>query len=257
MIKAGLDLGSVNTKLVVLDGKEKIHSQVVPSHFDSVRAGKTLLASWGEGIALSTGRDRGDLHDFAHNLVVTGYGRVSFPEGKVITEITCQARGCHEYFPDISFILDVGGQDAKVIRKNALGKVTQFVMNDKCAAGTGRFLDVILRGLELTQEELETAAVANPMPINSMCTVFAESEVITLLAKGIPKPEVVAGLFRSTAKRLARFVESLAQPDQLIFTGGGAHYALLVRFLEQELKTKIMIPSEPEMTAALGAALLA
>lgn len=146
-----------------------------------------------------------------------------------------------------------------MIRKNGLGKVTQFVMNDKCAAGTGRFLDVILKGLELTPEELAMATHAKPMPINSMCTVFAESEVITLLAKGAPKPEVVAGIFRSTAKRLARFVESLAQPqpDCLIFAGGGAHYALLVHFLEQELKAKIVIPSEPELTVALGAALLA
>jgi predicted CoA-substrate-specific enzyme activase len=154
-------------------------------------------------------------------------------------------------------ILDVGGQDAKVIRKNGLGKVTQFVMNDKCAAGTGRFLDVILKGLELTQEELVMAVEAKPMTINSMCTVFAESEVINLLAKGAPKPEVVAGIFRSTAKRLARFVESLAQPNYLIFAGGGAHYKLLVKFLEQELKAEIVIPKEPELTVAIGAALLA
>lgn len=244
MIKAGLDLGSVNTKLVVYDGDERVYSKVVPSRFDSVGAGKALLANW---------------HDnkIAYDLVVTGYGRVSFPEGKVFTEITCQARGCHEYFPEVPLILDVGGQDAKVIRKNALGKVTQFIMNDKCAAGTGRFLDVMLKGLELTQEELAMAAETKPMMINSMCTVFAESEVITLLAKGIPKTEVAAGIFQSTAKRLARFVESIAQPDCLIFAGGGAHYTLLVKFLEQELKAKIVIPEEPELTAAIGAALLA
>lgn len=246
MRQAGLDLGSVNTKLVVIENGERVYSQVVPSRFDSVQAGITLLEAYVE-----VHREKPE------KLVVTGYGRVNFPEGRVITEISCQARGCHTYFPDNPFLLDLGGQDAKVIKKNAAGKVTQFIMNDKCAAGTGRFLDVILRGLDLTSEELELAIEAKPMPINSMCTVFAESEVITMLAKGIPKPEVIAGLFKSTAKRLANFVESVGHPECLIFTGGGAYYSLLVRFLEQELKGKVVIPPEPELTAALGAALLA
>lgn len=246
MKQAGLDLGSVNTKLVVIDNGERIYSQVLPSRFDSVQAGITLLQSYVE-----------EYGEKPERLVVTGYGRVNFPEGRVITEISCQGRGCHVFFPDYAYILDVGGQDSKVIRKNPAGKIIQFIMNDKCAAGTGRFLDVILKGLDLTTEELELAAEAKPMVINSMCTVFAESEVITLLAKGVPKPEVVAGLFKSTAKRLANFVESVGHPECLIFTGGGAHYELLVRFLEQELKEKVVIPPEPELTAALGAAFLA
>lgn len=246
MKRAGLDLGSVNTKLVVLDQKERVFCRVTPSRFDSVQAGITLLKEYIERHG-----------EKLEKLVVTGYGRVNFPEGRVITEITCQGRGCHEYFPEHAYILDLGGQDAKVIKKNAEGKIVQFIMNDKCAAGTGRFLDVILKGLDLNSKELDLAAKAKPMPINSMCTVFAESEVITMLAKGIPKPEVVAGLFKSTAKRLANFVESVGHPEDLIFTGGGAHYTLLVQFLEQELKRNVVIPSEPELTAALGAALLA
>ncbi len=246
MKQAGLDLGSVNTKLVVLQNGERVYSQVVPSRFDSVQAGLTLLKSY---VAENGEKPK--------KLVVTGYGRVNFPEGRVMTEITCQSRGCHAYFPDDSYILDLGGQDAKVIRKNSEGKVVQFIMNDKCAAGTGRFLDIILKGLDLTTEELDLAAEAKPMPINSMCTVFAESEVITMIAKGIPKPEVIAGLFKSTAKRLANFVESVGHPKCLIFTGGGAHYSLLVRFLEGELKENVVIPPEPELTVALGAALLA
>lgn len=245
MKQAGLDLGSVNSKLVVLENGERIYNQVLPSRFDSVQAGIDLLQAYRE--------EYGEKLD---KLVVTGYGRVNFPEGRVITEITCQARGCHAYFPDNEYILDLGGQDAKVIKKNPAGKIVQFMMNDKCAAGTGRFLDIILKGLDLTTEELDSAAAAKPMVINSMCTVFAESEVITMLAKGIPKPEVVAGLFQSTAKRLANFVESVGHPECLIFTGGGAHYTLLVRFLERELRIKTVIPPEPELTAALGAALL-
>lgn len=246
MKQAGLDLGSVNTKLVVLENGERIYSQMIPSRFDSVQAGITLLKIYRE-----------EHREKPEKLVVTGYGRVNFPEGRVMTEITCQGRGCHAYFPDYAYILDLGGQDAKVIKKNEEGKVVQFIMNDKCAAGTGRFLDVILKGLDLTAEELDLAAEAKAMPINSMCTVFAESEVITMLAKGIPKPEVVAGLFKSTAKRLANFIESVGHPKCLIFTGGGAHYTLLVRFLERELKGNVVIPPEPELTAALGAALFA
>jgi predicted CoA-substrate-specific enzyme activase len=246
MKQAGLDLGSVNTKLVVLENGEQVYRQVIPSRFDSVQAGISLLNTYAE--------EQGEK---LLNLVVTGYGRVNFPEGKVLTEISCQSRGSHAYYPEHSYILDLGGQDAKVIRKSAEGKVLQFIMNDKCAAGTGRFLDVILKGLDLTTQELALAAEAKPALINSMCTVFAESEVITMIAKGIPKPEVVAGLFKSTAKRLANFVNSAGQPETLIFTGGGAHYNLLVRFLKQELKVKIVIPPEPELTAALGAALLA
>ena len=246
MKQAGLDLGSVNTKLVVLENGERVYRQVILSRFDSVQAGITLLKTY----AVEHGEK-------PQKLVVTGYGRVNFPEGRVITEITCQGRGCHAYFPEYTYILDLGGQDAKVIKKNAAGKVIQFIMNDKCAAGTGRFLDVILKGLDLTAEELVLAAEAKPMPINSMCTVFAESEVITMLAKGSPKPEVIAGLFSSTAKRLTNFVESVGHPECLIFTGGGAHYNLLVHFLERELKEKVVIPPEPELTAALGAALLA
>ncbi|HZK55834.1 MAG TPA: acyl-CoA dehydratase activase [Desulfosporosinus sp.] len=246
MKQAGLDLGSVNTKLVVLENGDRIYSQVIPSRFDSVKAGINLLETYA-----------GKYGEKPEKLVVTGYGRVNFPEGRVITEITCQGRGCHDYFPDYAYILDLGGQDSKVIKKSAEGKIVKFIMNDKCAAGTGRFLDVILKGLELTSEELNLAAQAKPMPINSMCTVFAESEVITMLAKGIPKPEVVAGLFKSTAKRLANFIEAVGHPECLIFTGGGAHYNILVSFLERELKGKVVIPPEPELTAALGAALLA
>ena len=211
MITAGLDLGSVNTKLVIMDEEEPIFKTSVPSRFDSVTVGRELLANARQNYKLD-------------EVVVTGYGRVSFPESRVITEITCQARGCHYFQPGIAYILDLGGQDAKVIKKNDQGKVSSFVMNDKCAAGTGRFLDVIFKGLDLTPEDIDLALDAEPVPINSMCTVFAESEVITLLAKGTPKLSVLSGLFKSTATRLQHFIETQGQPEELIFTGGGAYY---------------------------------
>ena len=241
---AGLDLGSVNTKLVILDNDKPIFKKTVPSRFDPVTIGRELLE-----MAYREYEPEGT--------VVTGYGRVSFPESRVVTEITCQAKGCHYFYPGIPLILDLGGQDAKVIKKNANGKVISFVMNDKCAAGTGRFLDVIFKGLDLALSDIDLALEAQPVTINSMCTVFAESEVITLLAKGTPKLSVLAGLFKSTATRLARFIETQGQPDVMIFTGGGAYYRPLVHLLEIELSAKVVVPQEPELTAALGAALAA
>lgn len=245
MFAAGLDLGSVNTKLVVLADGIPIFKEIVPSRFDSLAVGTKLL----DNFAVKWGTP--------DKIVVTGYGRVSFPFGQMVTEISCQARGCHYHYPEQHFILDLGGQDSKVIKKTPKGKVMKFLMNDKCAAGTGRFLDVILKAMELRPEELSLPADVQPIGINSMCTVFAESEVITLLAKGIGKAEVIAGLFKSTAKRLACLVESMEQPDTLVFTGGGALYQPLNSYLEAELKTKVLIPPEPELTAALGAALIA
>lgn len=209
---------------------------------------------------MTTGRELLEkaLHEYEpEETVVTGYVRVSFPESRVVTEITCQAKGCHYFYPEIPFILDLGGQDAKVIKKNANGKVVSFVMNDKCAAGTGRFLDVIFKGLDLVPSDIESALEAEPVTINSMCTVFAESEVITLLAKGTPKLSVLAGLFKSTATRLARFIETQGQPEMLIFTGGGAYYQPLVHLLEKQLSAQVVVPPEQELTAALGAALTA
>lgn len=245
MIVAGLDLGSVNTKLVILDGDNKpLFKKTVPSKYDPVSVGRQLL----ESVRQEYGPEE---------VVVTGYGRVSFPERRVITEITCQARGCHYFYPEVSYILDLGGQDAKVLRKNAEGKVVNFVMNDKCAAGTGRFLDVIFKGLDLAPSDIDLALEAEPVTINSMCTVFAESEVISLLAKGTPKLSVLAGLFKSTATRLARFVETQGQPDVIIFTGGGAYYRPLIYQLEKQLSAKVVVPPEPELTAAYGAALSA
>ncbi|KLU60737.1 R-phenyllactate dehydratase activator [Peptococcaceae bacterium CEB3] len=244
MKTAGLDLGSVNTKLVILDDEEPLFKKAVPSRFDPVSVGRELL-----------NRAQQEYGPLA--TVVTGYGRVSFPQNRVVTEITCQAKGCHYFFPEVPYILDLGGQDAKVIKKNAQGKVVSFVMNDKCAAGTGRFLDVIFKGLDLRPEDTDPAAEVEPVPINSMCTVFAESEVITLLAKGTPKRSVVAGLFKSTATRLARFIETQGQPDTLVFTGGGAHYRPLVRLLAEQLTAEVVVPPEPELTAAFGAALIA
>lgn len=244
MIVAGLDLGSVNTKLVILDNDQPVLKRVVPSRFDPVSTGREILKTAGREYE-------------PKETVVTGYGRVSFPESRVVTEITCQAKGCHSFYPDIPFILDLGGQDAKVIKKNAQGKVVNFVMNDKCAAGTGRFLDVIFKGLNLCASDMDSALEAEPVTINSMCTVFAESEVITLVAKGTPKKAVLAGLFKSTATRLARFIETLGQPERLIFTGGGAYYQPLVRLLAKQLPAEVVVPPEPGLTAALGAALIA
>jgi predicted CoA-substrate-specific enzyme activase len=245
MIVAGLDLGSVNTKLVVLENDQPIIKKTVSSKFDPVSVGRDLLASVRHAYE-------------PEEIVVTGYGRVSFPESRVITEITCQARGCHYFYPDIPYILDLGGQDAKVIKKNEQGKVVNFIMNDKCAAGTGRFLDIIFKGLDLTPADINLVLEAEPVTINfNVYRICRIGSYHTLLAKGTPKISVLAGLFQSTATRLARFIETQGQPEVIIFTGGGAYYLPLVSLLAKQLSAKIVVPPEPELTAAYGAALSA
>ncbi|GAV24501.1 CoA activase [Carboxydothermus islandicus] len=238
---AGLDLGSTNSKLVIIKEDGSSTFKVVPTKYEPVKAGELLLKDTGE----------------IRNLVVTGYGRVAFNRGKVVTEITCQARGCHELFPEVEFVLDLGGQDAKIIKKDSQGRVTNFLMNDKCAAGTGRFLEIILTAIGDDYRDEDLINEENAVPINSMCTVFAESEVISLLARGTPKRAVIAGLFKTTAKRLAKFAESLGKPRKLIFTGGGAKYPALRLFLQKEMGVEVVVPPEPSVTAALGAALIA
>jgi len=238
---AGLDLGSTNSKLVIIKDDGSYLFKTTPTKYEPVKAGELLLENTGE----------------IRSLVVTGYGRVAFNRGKVVTEITCQAKGCHQLFPEVEFILDLGGQDAKIIKKDKQGRVVNFLMNDKCAAGTGRFLEIILTAISAEYQDEDLVNEINAVAINSMCTVFAESEVISLLARGTPKKEVVAGLFKTTAKRLARFAESLGKPQRLIFTGGGAKYKALRLFLQREMGIEVVVPPEPSVTAALGAALIA
>lgn len=248
---AGVDVGSTLTKVVIYDG-DLLATLTGPTEADYAQAAARLL---GEALERA-----GRSSDHLAYVMATGYGRrrLAFADSQ-ITEITCHARGVRAKFPDARTIIDVGGQDAKGIKLSPTGKVVNFVMNDKCAAGTGRFLDVMAQMLGLTIDQLGELAsrATSRVSISSVCTVFAQQEIAQRLAEGVPLDEVLAGLHAALASRIDRMVRRLQVEREVILTGGGAKNPTLVRFLEERLGISVIVPSDPLVTGALGAALLA
>jgi predicted CoA-substrate-specific enzyme activase len=202
--------------------------------------------------------------DDVHYIIATGYGRKLFKEADdSISEITANAIGLHQagrHNGGGRTIINIGGQDSKAIQLDSDGHVANFVMNDKCAAGTGRFLDVAARNLEIDLEELgdyHFSAAGAPLAINSTCTVFAESEIIGLLAGGHGKGEIVAGIHHSIARRTVRLARRVGIEQHVYFDGGPALNKGLVAALEDELQRPVVVPEAPQTTTAFGAALLA
>jgi predicted CoA-substrate-specific enzyme activase len=249
MLVVGLDIGSVAAKGVILD-KDTMHRAMVPTGWSPRDAGEKLIS---ELLELS-GRKREQVDD----IVVTGYGRIAIAgAGQAATEIKCHARAVAEIYPAVRTIVDIGGQDSKVIRLNEQGRVIDFAMNDKCAAGTGRFLQVMANALGLDVSELgENEDSDKTVSINSMCTVFAESEIIGLLARGTSKSGIIAGLHQSVGRRVAAMVRRIGISGEVAFTGGVARNSGVRRALQEELGCRLIIPEECQFTGALGAALL-
>ncbi|CCO07515.1 acyl-CoA dehydratase activase [Desulforamulus hydrothermalis] len=250
MIAAGIDVGSVSTKAVLLLDDE-IHYLVRPTGWSPREAG---WQTYQELLAAAGCRDSD-----VHCKVGTGYGRVSLGfVDKAVTEIHCHAKGAGHLVGCGGLVIDIGGQDSKAILINNNGKVLDFVMNDKCAAGTGRFLQVIAAALGVDVSELsELARGRQPLEINSMCTVFAESEVISLLAKGEDKKEIIAGLHRSVARRVWGMASRFAPVDKVIFTGGVAKNQDVRERLALEAGCEVIAPALGPLAGALGAALYA
>jgi predicted CoA-substrate-specific enzyme activase len=191
-------------------------------------------------------------------IVATGYGRINVPfADRQVTEITCHARGLSHLLPSARTIIDIGGQDSKGIRIEN-GKVVDFVMNDKCAAGTGRFLEIIADALALPLDKLGEVSLAaeKPAVIGNMCTVFAEQEVISQLACGEPAPNLVAGIHQAIAGRIFALVNKLKIKPDVAITGGGAKNTGLLKALEARFGCPVLVPPEPLLTGALGAALI-
>lgn len=192
-------------------------------------------------------------------IISTGYGRVNVPfADKQVTELTCHARGVAALFPDVRTAIDIGGQDAKVLKiKN--GKLIDFLTNDKCAAGTGRFLEVTAEtlGLELNEMGRVSLQSARPVRINSQCTIFAQQEIIARLSEGEPLPDILAGVYIAIATRVAKLARQLKIEPPVVFTGGVARNSGMVRAMETVLGVPVLIPPEPLITGCLGAAILA
>ncbi|MBJ6750351.1 acyl-CoA dehydratase activase [Geomonas anaerohicana] len=249
MVAAGIDIGSTGTKAVIFDGEIRA-SVVVPTGWDPKAAG---LEAYRQALECA-----GIEADEVQSIVGTGYGRVSLPIfDRKVTEITCHARGAHFLYPETRSVIDIGGQDSKVISVDAQGRVAEFAMNDKCAAGTGRFLQVMAGVLDVSLEQLGQLAVgATPVPISSMCAVFAESEVIGLLARGTDKGSIAAGIFHSIAGRIQGLAGKVSLSHRVTFSGGVALNRELCRAIGTSLGVDMCVPQAPQMVGALGAAIL-
>jgi predicted CoA-substrate-specific enzyme activase len=249
---AGIDIGSTMTKVIVVDRQEKTLASIIgPTGAEHRHLALKVM----EEALQKTGLNLEDLE----YIVATGYGRINVPfADKQITEITCHARGIRALFPAARIIIDIGGQDSKGIKLDAEGKVSNFVMNDKCAAGTGRFLEVIADTLGLKLDQLGDISLKAEtfVKISNTCTVFAEHEVTSRLSEGASIPEIVAGLHESIAGRVVNMVRQLGIEKEVVVTGGGAKNIGLVRAIENKVGFSVLVPPEPFLTGALGAALI-
>jgi predicted CoA-substrate-specific enzyme activase len=252
MITAGIDVGSLSTDAVVMRDGEILASSII-----NTGAAAKVAAERAFKLALSkAGLQVSDVEA----CVATGYGRmsVSFASSQV-TEITCHGRGAAWLSPGVRTVIDIGGQDSKAIRIDARGNVVDFLMNDKCAAGTGRFLEVMADRLELELDALgrEDQRAVGAAKISSMCTVFAESEVVSLIAQDVSRPEIIRGLHRSIAERVAGLANRLGLKPEVMMTGGVAKNPGVVRAFSEKLGVGIILPPEPQIVGAMGAALIA
>lgn len=250
MVSVGIDIGSTATKAVVFDGVVRGRA-VVPTGWEPREA---ALCALRESLALADIAE-----DRVGGIVGTGYGRISLDIfDRRVTEITCHARGAHHLHPATRTVIDIGGQDSKVIVLDGEGMVNDFLMNDKCAAGTGRFLQVMAGVLDETLDGLGSlAAGAEPVSLSSMCTVFAESEIIGMLARGVEKARIAAGILDTIARRVEGLAGRLALREVVTFTGGTARNPAICKVIAARLGVALHVPAEPQFVGALGAALIA
>jgi predicted CoA-substrate-specific enzyme activase len=246
---AGVDIGSTMTKVVIV-GEGKEFSLIGPTGPEHRKLAHRVM----EQALSKAGIQFGDVT----YIVATGYGRINVPfADKQVTEITCHAKGLSSLLPSARTIVDIGGQDSKGIRIEN-GKVVDFVMNDKCAAGTGRFLEIVADALGVPLDKLGELSLSaeKPAAIGNMCTVFAEQEVVSQLAAGEPIANLVAGIHQAIAGRVFGLVNKLKIRPDVAITGGGAKNAGLVKALESRFGCPVLVPGEPLITGALGAALI-
>ncbi len=254
----GIDIGSLATKLALIDDdKSLVDIRVDRSTYDFKRIGHNLF----DEILEKNNLKREDVY-----VMSTGYGRNSIDiADDRITEITAHAKGVQFFFPDAHSVIDIGGQDSKAILiSKKTGNVIDFQMNDKCAAGTGRFLEVMAHALEVPLDDIGKLALQSnkPASISSTCTVFAESEVISLFARGATKKDIAAGINKSIARRVAGMAKRIGVEPLLVFCGGVARNIAVKKYLEVELGYDIVVPqlngdNAAQFTGAIGAALIA
>lgn len=245
MRAVGIDIGSRTIEVVVMEEGRVIDSRQTDSGYDPLKEVEKILERLDYDATMAT-----------------GYGRHLFElsfEAPTVTEIKAYAIGAKALFPKVKTILDIGGQDSKAIALNDEGRVIKFEMNDRCAAGTGKFLEIMAQSLGYSLDRFGEEALKSrkQIQVNSMCTVFAESEVTSLVAKGENRQDIALGLHESVVRRAVGMLKRVSIDDPLVFAGGVAQNACTRRLLEQSLERKVLVPEEPQMVGALGAAILA
>ncbi len=256
MYSCGIDIGSVSAEAVILKNTNNtvnITSYVIaPTGGDAKDAATRVFEEALEKSKISK--------DQIKSIIATGYGRLSIPfANKNITEISCHAKGVAYFFPQARTIIDIGGQDSKVIKLDSSQNPIDFLMNDKCAAGTGRFLEVMAKALdiEITRFAEIFLSTKEKVDISSTCTVFAESEIVSLVGHGVDKNKIIKGLIYSITNKIVSMVERVGLEEPVCMTGGVAKNIAVVKALEEKLNVQIQVPKEPQITGALGAALFA
>jgi len=249
---AGVDIGSTMTKVVIIDRGDDLLSVIKgPTGPEHRQLANQVMAQALEQANLQ-------ISDISF-IVATGYGRVNVPfADRQMTELSCHARGVSILFPDARTAIDIGGQDVKCMKINS-GKLANFVMNDKCAAGTGRFLEVTAAALGINLEDMGDISLraTEQVQISSLCTVFAQQEVVALLSRGEKLENIVAGIHSALVGRISTLARRLAIEPRVVLTGGGAKNTGMVEAMKEKLGCAISVPEEPLITGAIGAGVLA
>jgi predicted CoA-substrate-specific enzyme activase len=255
MITAGVDIGSTASKAVILDDNRVISSVIGPSEVNPAKTAKKIYEP-----ALDQAGVKGEDVEY---ILGTGYGRAQVPFANTnVSELSCHGRGAHYYLADVRTVIDIGGQDTKAVSIDSKGNLIDFVMNDKCAAGTGRFLENMARSMGLQVGELENYHFQDgePSMITSLCSVFAESEVINLLNEGVSLPRIIKGIHISLANRVMALARRLGIEPEVTVTGGVAKSRAVIDALEKKLNMEVAhLPEgvDPQIIGAVGAALIA
>ena len=252
MIYAGIDIGSNTAKAALIKNKQLLGTHVISTGYNPLKAGIKVFNT----LLKKTDVSKTDITA----IVSTGYGRASIDfADKAMTEIICHGVGAHFMNPEVKGVIDIGGQDSKAILLNKNGNIENFAMNDKCAAGTGRFLEVMANALEVNLDQLGDFALKadNPSKISSICTVFAESEVISMIAAQHKRENIIAGIHESAAARIAILAAKVKIKEPVIMTGGVAKNKAMIAALEKRLGFQITVGKLPQENGAIGAAVLA
>jgi predicted CoA-substrate-specific enzyme activase len=249
---AGLDMGSVSIKAVIIEEHRVAASSLLPAGGHYKKGAEKVMQTALAAAGISAHHLRG--------LVVTGLGAGSSPfPGKQVSDISCHARGCSFLFPWARTIIDIGGQFTKAAKVSPQGRIVDFLMSEKCATGSGRFLQVISRILQVPLDEIGPLSLQSETPVefSTNCAVFAESETISRIAEGAKPADILAGVHKAMAAKVAMLVKRLRLEPEVVLTGGGGEDKGLVQAVSRALKLDIRVPETPRLTAAYGAALLA